>query len=67
MKTTNTDDANLAEIAELLADIETTNRDLKSKIYRPSSPTVSWIPFLVVAAIAATAGLWAGMLLTGAT
>lgn len=64
MRTTSIDDANLAEIADLLADIETTNQDLKSKIYRDSSPSVSWIPLFAIASVAASFGFFAGAVLS---
>lgn len=33
--------------------------------YVPAPSGINWLPFAMVAAIAATAGLWAGMMLTG--
>ena len=64
MTTTSIDDANLAEIADLLVDIEKTNKELKSQIPITSRPSPSWFSFVAVAAAAASFGILAGAVIT---
>lgn len=56
--------ANSKRLVKLQAEMEIESES-ETEPEEPAPPSITWLPFAMVAAIAATAGLWAGMLLTG--